>query len=47
MQQTKTILADSGYASYDNYEQLTRLSKTILIPDQQKEDEFRAARSGR
>ena len=36
MQQTKTILADSGYASYDNYEQLTRLCKTILIPDQQK-----------
>lgn len=39
-QQTKTILADSGYASYDNYEQLTRLCKTILIPDQQKEDEI-------
>lgn len=40
MQQTKTILADSGYASYDNYEQLTRQCKTILIPDQQKEDEI-------
>jgi transposase len=39
MQQTTTILADSGYASYDNYEQLTHLRKTILIPDQQKEDE--------
>ncbi len=39
VQQTVTILADSGYASYDNYEQLTHLRKTILIPDQQKEDE--------
>ena len=39
-QQTTTILADSGYASYDNYEQLTRMDKTILIPDQQKEDEI-------
>lgn len=39
MQQTTTILADSGYSSYDNYEQLTRLGKTILVPDQQKEDE--------
>jgi hypothetical protein len=39
-QQTTTILADSGYASYDNYEQLIHLHKTILIPDQQKEDEI-------
>jgi transposase len=38
-QQTKTILADSGYASYDNYEYLSRLNKTILIPDQQKQTE--------
>jgi len=38
-QQTVTILADSGYASYDNYERLTILDKTILIPDQQKQSE--------
>lgn len=38
-QQATTILADSGYASYDNYEQLTKLKKTILIPDQEKETE--------
>ncbi len=36
---TNTILADSGYASYDNYEQLNELDKTILVPDQQKETE--------
>ncbi|MGZ5222271.1 MAG: IS1182 family transposase [Chitinophagaceae bacterium] len=39
-QQTTTILADSGYASYDNYEQLTNLHKTVLIPDQQKQIEL-------
>lgn len=32
-----TILADSGYTSYDNYELLTGQNKVILIPDQQKE----------
>jgi transposase len=36
---SETILADSGYASYDNYEQLTQLNKTILVPDQEKETE--------
>lgn len=35
-QQATTILADSGYASYDNYEHLSNLHKTILIPDQEK-----------
>lgn len=34
-QQATTILADSGYASYDNYEQLATQKKTILVPDQQ------------
>jgi hypothetical protein len=34
-QQTITILADSGYASYDNYEQLAKQQKVILVPDQQ------------
>lgn len=38
-QKTNTILADSGYASYDNYEQLNELDKTILVPDQEKEME--------
>lgn len=38
-QESETILADSGYASYDNYEQLTQLNKTILVPDQEKETE--------
>jgi transposase len=38
-QQAMTILADSGYASYNNYEQLTSLNKTILIPDQERESE--------
>jgi transposase len=38
-QTTNTILADSGYASYDNYEQLNELGKTILVPDQEKETE--------
>ena len=31
----KEVLADSGYASFDNYEELTRQNKTIYIPDQQ------------
>src|SRR5664279_5730885 len=35
-QKTNTILADSGYASYDNYEQLNELDKIILVPDQEK-----------
>ena len=34
-QQVTTILADSGYASYDNYEQLATQQKIILVPDQQ------------
>jgi transposase len=42
-QQTTTILADSGYSSYDNYEQLINLHKTILIPDQEKQTEPRKA----
>lgn len=29
------ILADSGYASFDNYEELDKQGKTIYIPDQQ------------
>lgn len=31
------ILADSGYASYDNYEALEVMNKTAFIPDQEKE----------
>jgi transposase len=42
-QQAITILADSGYASYDNYEVLNNLQKTILIPDQEKETEANKA----
>ena len=34
-QQASNILADSGYASYDNYESLNNLNKTILVPDQE------------
>ena len=34
-QQSVNILADSGYASYDNYELLNDLDKTILVPDQE------------
>jgi hypothetical protein len=34
-QQASNILADSGYASYDNYELLNDLDKTILVPDQE------------
>ncbi len=37
------ILADSGYASYDNYEALEKLNKTIYIPDQEKENDSRKA----
>jgi len=29
------VLADSGYASYDNYEEFERQNKNIYIPDQQ------------
>lgn len=29
------VLADSGYASFDNYEELTNQGKTLYIPDQQ------------
>lgn len=29
------VLADSGYASFDNYEELTKQGKTLYIPDQQ------------
>ena len=43
--QSTTILADSGYASYENYEQLKALDKTILIPDQEKETEAHKAAS--
>lgn len=39
-QKSKTILADSGYASNHNYEQLNELDKIILVPDQEKETEF-------
>ena len=35
VQEASTILADSGYASYDNYELLNNLHKTILVPDQE------------
>lgn len=33
------ILADSGYATFDNYEELTNRNKIIYIPDQQMNDE--------
>lgn len=33
----ETILADSGYASYDNYEALEAMKKTAFVPDQAKE----------
>lgn len=31
----KEILADSGYATFDNYEHLDKMNKIIYIPDQQ------------
>lgn len=46
-QNSITILADSGYASYDNYELLTEQNKIILIPDQEKEVESKKADSNR
>jgi len=33
------VLADSGYASFDNYEELTNQGKTLYIPDQQMDIE--------
>jgi transposase len=33
------ILADSGYATFDNYEELNNRNKIIYIPDQQMNDE--------
>jgi len=41
--QCETILADSGYASYENYQQLHQLNKVILIPDQEKQIETHKA----
>jgi transposase len=38
-QVSKTILADGGYASYNNYEHLASKDKVILIPDQEKSTE--------
>ena len=35
----KEILADSGYASFDNYEELDKRNKVIYIPDQQMNTE--------
>ena len=35
----KEILADSGYASFDNYEELNKREKIVYIPDQQMNDE--------
>ncbi len=35
----KEILADSGYASFDNFEELDRRGKIIYIPDQQMNSE--------
>ena len=35
----KEILADSGYASFDNFEQLDKRNKIIYIPDQQMNTE--------
>jgi transposase len=34
------ILADSGYATFDNYEELNNRNKVIYIPDQQINDEI-------
>lgn len=34
-EQYEEILADSGYASYDNFEKLERMQKTVYMPDQQ------------
>jgi hypothetical protein len=35
------ILADSGYATFDNYEELNNRNKIIYIPDQQMNDEIK------
>jgi transposase len=39
------ILADSGYASYDNYEEFEKQSKNIYIPDQQMNMEAEKAQN--
>lgn len=38
-QSFENILADSGYASYHNYEHLEARNKTVFIPDQEKKTE--------
>jgi len=35
------VLADSSYASYDNYELLEAMNKSALIPDQEKEADIK------
>jgi len=39
------ILADSGYASYDNYEEFEKQNKNIYIPDQQMNMEVEKAQN--
>jgi len=39
------ILADSGYASYDNYEEFEKQNKNIYIPDQQMNTESEKAQN--
>jgi transposase len=39
------ILADSGYASYDNYEEFEKQNKNIYIPDQQMNTEAEKAQN--
>jgi len=40
-QQYQEVLADSGFASFDNFEQLTARNKIIYIPDQEMDAEQR------
>lgn len=37
----REVLADSGYATFDNYEELNNRNKIIYIPDQQMNDEIK------
>ncbi|MEO6135941.1 MAG: hypothetical protein ABIP35_12355 [Ginsengibacter sp.] len=37
--ESRQILADSGFSSYDNYEHLSKEAKDIYVPDQQMNNE--------
>jgi transposase len=45
LEQYREVLADSGFASFDNFEELTARGKVIYIPDQQMESEEEKAQN--